>query len=101
MAHVIMGTRTNYEFGRHNSHRNMTWITLLMILSIVTTIAYKAENEDRRYYWAALPVSAGLLCRNGRRLIGRGFKEGFSGVLYSFTGVAHLHNTSYPTKIRS
>ena len=85
---VFMSPRTNYEFGRHDSHRNMAWVTLLMISLIgVCSVNLAKEQKNDLYYLAALPLVPALFCKNGRRTIGRGVTEVFYGTLYTFTGV--------------
>lgn len=85
---VFMSPRTHYEFGRHDSHRNMAWVTLLMISLIgVGSVALAKEKKNDLYYLTALPLVPALFCKNGRRTIGRGLSEVFYGTLYTFTGV--------------
>jgi len=85
---VFMSPRTHYEFGRHDSHRNMAWVTLLMISLIgVCSVNLAKEQKNDLYYLAALPLVPALFCKNGRRTIGRGVTEVFYGTLYTFTGV--------------
>ena len=85
---VFMSPRTHYEFGRHDSHRNMAWVTLIMISLIgLCSLSLAQEQKNGLYYLTTLPLVPALFCKNGRRTIGRGFSEVFYGTLYTFTGV--------------